>query len=428
MRLQKSFQLAWNILIHSKLRSWLTIIGIIIGIAAVVSIVSISIGAQQQLESRLGNLGANILTVTPGFSRARGVMGFEGGGGDFQLQTESRGGSSSSTSETKNLTARDVNVIKNIANVDYVMGTVSSEGAMTYSSKTANVRVSGVDELIWKDITTETLLSGRFLTSGDSYSIVIGSNLATSTFDNIALNSKVTIEGESFKVVGILNGGNSVYMPIQTARDIFDDIGPQEFDSISVKIEDVSISNETVNTITSKLMMSRGILKESEKDFTVSNPSAMQETFKQTTSTMSIFLGAIAAISLIVGAIGIANTMFTSVLEKTKEIGIMKAIGARNKDILRIFLLNAGMIGLVGGIGGIILGVIGSGIIGSMVSSASGTAGGAGGLSRMLGNTAVTPGLLIGALFFAIIIGMIAGAIPAYRASKLKPVDALRYE
>ena len=424
MRLQKSFQLAWNILIHSKLRSWLTIIGIIIGIAAVVSIVSISIGAQQQLESRLGNLGANILTVTPGFSRARGLMGFEGGGGDFQ------GGpgrdDSSSTSETKNLTARDINVIKSILNVNYVMGTVSSEGSMTYSGKTANVRVSGVDELVWKEITTETIESGRLLTSGDGYSIVIGSNIASSTFDNIPINSKVTIEGKSFKVVGILNGGNSVYMPIQTARDVFDDIGLQEFDSISVKIEDVSISNETVTIITSKLMMSRGILKETEKDFTVSNPSAMQETFKQTMSTMSIFLGAIAAISLIVGAIGIANTMFTSVLEKTKEIGIMKAIGARNKDILIIFLLNAGMIGLVGGIGGIILGVIGSGIIGSMVSSASGTAGG--GISRMLGNTAVTPGLLIGALLFAIIIGMVAGVIPAYRASKLKPVDALRYE
>jgi putative ABC transport system permease protein len=424
MRLQKSFQLAWNILIHSKIRSWLTIIGIIIGIAAVVSIVSISIGAQQQLESRLGNLGANILTVTPGFSRARGLMGFEGGGGDFQ------GGpgrdDSSSTSETKNLTARDINVLKSILNVNYVMGTVYSEGSMAYSGKTANVRISGVDELVWKEITTETIESGRFLTSGDSYSIVIGSNLATSTFDNIPINSKVIIEGESFKIVGILNGGNSVYMPIQIARDVFDDIGLQEFDSISVKIEDVSISNETVTIITSKLMMSRGILKETEKDFTVSNPSAMQETFKQTMSTMSIFLGAIAAISLIVGAIGIANTMFTSVLEKTKEIGIMKAIGARNKNILVIFLLNAGMIGLVGGLGGIILGVIGSGIIGSMVSSASGTAGG--GISRMLGSTAITPGLLIGALLFSIIIGMIAGAIPAYRASRLKPVDALRYE
>jgi putative ABC transport system permease protein len=425
MRLQKSFQLAWNILIHSKLRSWLTIIGIIIGIAAVVSIISISLGAQQQLENSLGNLGANVLTVTPGFSRATGNMGFRGGdfnGGPVGISSSS----SSSGTETKNLTARDINVIKSIQNVNYVMGSVSASGSMTYLSKSASVRVTGVDELVWKDITTETISSGRFLGSGDSYSIVIGSNLATSTFSNIPLNSKVTIEGKSFKVVGILNGGNSVYMPIQAARDTFDSVGIDEFNSISVKIEDVALANETVNTITSKLMMSRGILKASKRDFTVTNPSAMQETFKETMSTMAIFLGAIAAISLIVGAIGIANTMFTSVLEKTKEIGIMKAIGARNKNILTIFLLNAGMIGLVGGLGGIILGVIGSGIIGSMVSSASGTSGG--GIGRLLGNTAITPGLLIGALVFSVVIGMIAGVIPAYRASKLKPVDALRYE
>jgi putative ABC transport system permease protein len=417
MRLKKSFQLAWNILVHSRLRSWLTIIGIIIGIAAVVSIVSISVGAEQQLEEGLGNLGADILTITPGFSKARGMMGFGGGPpGIFEEQ-------SSSEEETKNLTSRDINVLKTIANVNYVMGIVSSEGDMSYSGKTASVRVTGVDELVWKEITTETIESGRLLTSGDSYSIVIGSNIASSTFDNIPINSKVTIEGNYFKVVGILNGGNSVYMSIETARDVFDDIGEEKFDSISVEIEDVSISNETVNNIISKLMMSRGILDEDERDFTVSNPSAMQETMQETMKTMSIFLGAIAAISLIVGAIGIANTMFTSVLEKTKEIGIMKAIGARNKNILIIFLLNSGMIGLVGGIGGIILGVIGSSLIGSMVSSGS-----SGGVTRMLGNTAITPGLLIGALLFSIIIGMIAGVIPAYRASKLKPVDALRYE
>jgi len=144
---------------------------------------------------------------------------------------------------------------------------------------------------------------------------------------------------------------------------------------------------------------------------------------QETMNTMSIFLAAIAAISLLVGAIGIANTMFTSVLEKTKEIGIMKAIGAKNKDILKIFLINSGLIGFVGGIGGIILGVIGSGLIGSLVSS-----GNPGGMTSMFGSTAITPWLLILSLLFSIIIGMVAGVIPAYNASKMKPVDALRYE
>jgi len=416
MRLKKSFHLAWNILIHSKLRSWLTIIGIVIGIAAVVSILSISTGAQEQLEDSLGSLGADILTVTSGFSRAKGMMGFGGGGGGAPGMSED-----SSDDESENLTSRDITVLKSIDNVDIVMGSVSSNGDLTYLSKTASVSVTGVDEKVWSEITTDELSSGRFLTNGDTYSIVIGENLATQTFEDIPLNSKVTIEGKTFKVVGILESGNGVYMPIETSRDVFEDIGEKEFDSISVKIEDVELADETVENIETKLMQSRGILNEDEKDFSVSNPSAMQETMQETMNTMSIFLGAIAAISLVVGGIGIANTMFTSVLEKTREIGIMKAIGSKNKDILLIFLINSGLIGLVGGLGGIILGTIGAGLIGSMTSST-------GGMASMFSNTAVTPSLLIFALFFSMIIGMIAGVIPAYRASKLKPVDALRYE
>jgi len=424
MRLKKCFHLAWNILIHSKLRSWLTIIGIIIGIAAVVSIISISIGAQEQLQSRLGGFGADILTITPGFSIASGNFGFAGrgeGGGTFLTGTSG----TSSTVVQKNLTLKDVSVLKSISNVKYIMGSVSSRGNdFVYLTKTSSVSVTGVDSLIWKDITTETIQSGRFLTSGDSYSVVIGSRLASSTFDNIQINSKVTIAGKTFKVVGILTDGSGVYIPIQTARDLFSGVGTKEFNSISVKISDVALANETVNEINQKLMLERGILQESKKDFTVSNPTATQQTIQQTLGTMSLFLGAIAAISLIVGAIGIANTMFTSVLEKTREIGIMKAIGAKNKDILIIFLMNAGMIGFVGGFGGVILGVIGSSLISSL---AAGQATG-GGLGRVFGATAITPTLLIGSLLFSVIIGMIAGAIPAYRASKLRPVDALRYE
>lgn len=415
MKIKKSTQLAWNILIHSKLRSWLTILGIVIGIAAVVSIVSISIGAQQQLQSRLGNLGADVLTVSPGFSRAGGNFGFVGrGGGEFFSR-------SSSSSTQKNLTINDINVIKGVSNVKYVMGQISNRETFSYLTKSTTTDVTGVDTLTWKDITTDTLSSGRFLSSGDADSVVIGGNLATQTFSNIPLNSKVTIDGKTFTVVGILSSGNGVYIPIKEARDMFD-VGGKDYQSISVKIKDVSLANETVTAITQKLMVERGILQASKQDFSVTNPAEIQSTIEQTTGMMALFLSAIAAISLIVGAIGIANTMFTSVLEKTKEIGIMKAIGAKNKDILTIFLVNAGMIGLVGGVGGIILGTIGSGLIGSLASGASGGAG------RFFGTTAITPALLIGALLFSIVIGMTAGAIPAYRASKLKPVDALRYE
>ena len=417
MRLKKSFQLALNILLHSRLRSWLTIIGIVIGIAAVVSIVSISQGAQQSLEASLGELGADILTVTLGFSMAEGSTGTGMGMGRFKTAD-----SETSTEDQENLTAKDVLVLKNIGNVDFVMGEVSDRGDLIYSSKTASLSVKGVDISVWKDVSTEQIAEGRFLGAGDSYSVVLGGTIVSSTFeDGIPLNSKVTIEGKSFKVVGILESGNTIYMPIEVARTTFEDIGDKEFDTIYVKIEDVEIADATVEDIIKKLMFSRGTLTDKDRDFTVTNPADRQEAIQETMQTMTLFLTAIAAISLLVGAVGIANTMFTSVLEKTKEIGIMKAIGAKNKDILLIFLFNAGLIGFVGGLGGVILGYFGSGLVSSMGSSGGMT-------SKIFGTAVVTPELLIGALLFSVIIGMVAGAIPAYNASRMNPVDALRYE
>lgn len=425
MKLRKSLSLALNILFHSKLRSWLTILGIIIGVAAVVSIVSISEGAKQQLEDRLGSLGADILTISPGASRASGRMGEfrmpEGGAGGF-------GSSSASSSKAKNLTKSDVLVLNAIPNVKYAMGAVSGRAEMTYASKTASLSVQGVDTAVWKEITTDKLASGRFLSRADTFSVVLGGRIVESTFeDGIPLNSKIIIEGTAFKVVGILQEGSSIYMPIDMAREIVEGIGNEKLNSITVKVNDVSLTDSTIDAINKKLMLSRGILKEKEKDFSVSSLKAMQETMQETMSAMTLFLGAIAVISLIVGAIGIANTMFTSVLEKTREIGIMKAIGSKNRDIMLIFLFNSGLIGLVGGIGGVIVGWIGSGLISSMAGVSSSSPG-PGGAMRFLSNAAVTPELIIGALVVSVAIGMIAGAIPAYRASKLKPVDALRYE
>jgi putative ABC transport system permease protein len=219
-------------------------------------------------------------------------------------------------------------------------------------------------------------------------------------------------------------------MPIEATRVVLEDVKLKDYDSISIKIEDVDLANQTVTDITKKLMVSHGILNEKKKDFSVSNPSSMQETMKETMSTLTLFLGAIAAISLIVGAIGIANTMFTSVLEKTKEIGIMKAIGTQNKDIMAIFLFNSGLSGLVGGIGGVLIGVLSSVAINTLAGIGTTSSGqGRGGMLSMIGGSSVVSiQLILGAILFAVLIGMIAGSIPAYRASKLNPVDALRYE
>jgi len=420
MRFSKSLELAWNLIAHSKLRSWLTIIGIVIGIAAVVSIISVSQGAQQALTSRFGQLGADIITISPGYSRAGGFMGPEGEGGN--------GGSVNQ----KNLTNKDILALKSVPNVKFVMGTVSARGAVKYLDKSGNANVLGVDTSVWKDIVTTQLDSGRYLTKSDLYSTVLGYGRANTYFGKpVQLNRQITIEGKLFKVVGIFaeSGGgtdNSVIIPIEAARDVLSDVGSKEFDSITVKVDDINQINQTITDIVNKLMMSRGILKATDRDFSVSSVLEMQQTIASTLNTMAIFLGAIAAISLIVGGIGISNTMFTSVLEKTKEIGVMKAIGAKNRDILMIFLFSSGMIGFIGGLGGVILGSVASGYISLLASG--GTAAGPGGFGRIFSSAALSPQLLIFAFSFSIIIGIIAGAIPAYRASRLKPVDALRYE
>jgi len=433
MKLQKSVKIALNILLHSKLRSWLTIIGIVIGIAAVVSIVSIGQGAQQSLEERLGGMGADIITISPGFTRAIGptggfreVRGVGGAEGEMRVVFEEQ---TSTASSSKNLTDKDVQFLKSISNVKYASGIVSGRGEIYYLGEHSSVSIEGVDPLVWKDMVTTELESGRYLIGGDANAVVVSNRVANSLFKNkIEVNRQITIKEKPFRVVGILKesgfggGDNTVFMSIKMARTILGDVGDKKFDSISVKVEDANLIDETLDEITKKLMVARGIFDEKKKDFTVTSAKAIQERISEIVTTMSIFLGAIAAISLIVGAIGISNTMFTSVLEKTKEIGIMKAIGAKNKDIMLIFLLTSGMIGLVGGLIGITLGVLGSmGLEG--ISIRLGMMGAGESLK-----TAVTPELLIFSIAFSVLIGMLSGIVPAYRASKMKLVDALRYE
>jgi putative ABC transport system permease protein len=420
MKFNKSLKLAVNIIVHSKLRTWLTIIGIVIGIAAVVAIVSIGEGMQQNVESRLGGLGADIITISPGGGRAS--AGFRGGHGGGMS------GPAATAATAENLTKKDVLVLQSVEGVEFIQGIVSGRGEVYYLGEKATVSVDGVDPLIWKEMTTSELESGRLLGPSDYNVVIVGSRIAKDTFKQpLTLNRMITIEDKAFKVVGILkeSGGfggddNKIIMPIKAARDTLEDVGSEEFDSLVLKATNTDDVDQIMEDADNKLMISRH-LTEREKDFSISSAKSTQETMSDITQTMTLFLGAIAAVSLLVGAVGIANTMFTSVLEKTKEIGIMKSIGAKNSDIMMIFLLNSAIVGLVGGLLGI--------CIGTGISSLLPLLG-----MRMMGmgregmTTVVTPMLLIYALLISIGIGMAAGVIPAYRASKLKPVDALRYE
>jgi putative ABC transport system permease protein len=414
MKLEKCFKHAFNMVLHSKLRSWLTITGIVIGVAAVIAIVSIGDGMQQTLNSRLSGLGGDIVTISPGFERGGGMFVMRGGGGGGGPS-----GGAQATSKEIVLSRSDYQVLKGISDIALIDTNIRGSVNISYLGKTGKVSVTGVDQKVWSQITTSTIKDGRMLDSADQNVIVIGGNLASSYFNQpVGINKMVTISGSAFRVVGILDDqSNSVYMPIQMAYQVIPDKTNDIYDTLVVKIKNQDQLDEVITKIQDKLMTARHVTQKN-MDFSVTSRKEMQQARADTMNSMNTFLLAIAAVSLIVGSIGIANTMFTSVLEKTKEIGIMKAIGARNPDILLIFLFNAGFIGLVGGILGVILGTLLSGFLPALM----------GNIPMVRGTAIVTFNSIIMALSVSVIVGILAGIIPAYQASKLKPVDALRYE
>jgi len=414
MKLSRILKLSVKMLVHSRLRSWLTIIGIFIGVAAVVAIISLGQSMQYSVNSRLQGLGQDIITISSGSQRAFSPI--EGGGG--------------AAINVKPLSEQDISALKLVPGIAYMNGAVSGRVKAAYQGANTTLSIQGDDPAVFKEFVTTTLESGRYLTQSDSRAVVIGNRVAYDTYKKpLSIGSMLVINDKTFRVVGILSsssgfGGSDsgMYMTTKDARDVLantTDLKANEFSSITVKVSDVDFINETTTNIENALRNAHHVASGKE-DFSVTSALALQERFSSVLSGMVLFLGAIAAVSLIVGGVGVANTMFTSVLEKTKEIGVMKAIGARNSDILLIFLLNSGLLGLVGGIIGIILGVSAT-----FLFPYIGISLGPGGSTFQ---TIVSPELLVFGVLFSMAIGMISGAIPAYKASKLNPVEALRYE
>jgi putative ABC transport system permease protein len=396
-------------ILHSKLRSWLTIIGIVIGVGAVVGIISLGDTMQQEVQSRLASMDLTSITIIPGYSRASQMSGFGyNGGTDAQL------------------TKHDIDALRGVEGIMYVTGEISGREGISYTGENATLPITGVDPQVWKYMNSLEVKSGRLLEPADKYVAVIGSEVASGIYKkDIGVNQVISINGKSVRVVGILKekgGGQDrqIYIPINAAVNLIKDAKKNVFDSVKVKAKSVDMVDTVSNEIEKKLLISRHINREDKSDFSIIVLKSMAESITSMTSSLTLFLGAIAAVSLLVGAVGIANTMFTSVLEKTKEIGTMKAIGAKNRDILMIFIFNSAMVGFVGGVFGVILGALVSAIfpmIGVTISEPGSKA-----------SISLSPYLLIYGLALAVLIGVVSGAVPAYRASKMKPVDALRYE
>lgn len=281
---------------------------------------------------------------------------------------------------------------------------------------------------------TTGLASGRYLNQGDTYVAVIGNRLSNDVFkQQINLNRQITIGGQNFRIVGILNSAgfigqedSSIFIPIDTARKILTDITSNQLSSIIVQTSDSSNAQDVATQIEKRLLLERRVTEQT-MDFTVTSAESLLQTVSTVTQTITLFLGGIAGIALLVGGIGIANTMFMSVVERTRLIGVLKALGTTNFEVIKLFLTESAVMGLVGGIIGVLIGSILSGIISDFGTRMTGV-----GVSGRIGGgriiTVVTPQLVLSAIGFSVFIGMVSGLFPARRAASLQPVEALRYE
>lgn len=396
-------RLAYKGVKQRKLRSWLTMIGIFIGIAAVVALISLSQGLQQAVSQQFLSLGTDKLVV----------------------QAEGGGFGPPGTAVPDHLDESDKKAIEKAKGVDLVVGRLIRQIEIDYKDSVRyTFAVTIPSDTAERDLVIEAnnykLVEGNFPKKG-SKEVMIGSNIAKNFFDDeVELRSKLKIQDEEFKVVGILQkSGNpqqddTFVLPEKSFRDILNI--PSDYDIIPLRVhpgEDVEIVAENVR----KELRKHRNVKEGKEDFTVETPQQIIGILNNILTTIQGVLVGIAGISLIVGGIGIMNTMYTSVVERTREIGLLKAVGATQNKILTLFVVEAGLLGLAGGVIGVSIGFIGSKLVEVIAVQVFGSA---------LIKANATPSLLIGALLFSFFIGALSGFLPARQAAKLHPVEALR--
>jgi len=385
-------------------------IGIFIGIAAVVALISLGQGMKEAIGNVFLNIGSDKLVV-----RAKSGLEFAGPPG---------------SSAASNLTTHDIDVIKRVKGVGQVGARLIKPAKLEFNNEVKFYFAASMpDDEEGRKLITEVnryeIESGRLLKKGDRFKTFIGNNVANKGIfkKKIELGNTIKINSAEFEVVGILKkSGNPqqdrvVIVPEDTLREVLK-IDKKKVDVIAVKVEKGVDVNKVAEEIEKAMRRDRN-LEIGKEDFEISTPQQILATLDNILTIVQIVLVGIAAISLIVGGIGIANTMYTAVIERTKEIGIMKATGAQNKDILLIFMIESGLLGLTGGAIGIAIGIGLSKLVEFMAFKFLGTS---------LIKAFFPWYLIVGALLFSFLVGTISGLLPAKQAASLKPVDALRYE
>lgn len=391
-------------LLSNKTRSVLSILGVLIGVASVIAMLALGTGAKEDVKKRISSLGSNLLMVRSSSHRVGGV-------------------SLESGSVTR-FTLRDVDEIKEkIPGIDKISATVSGRGQVVYQGKNWNTQIQGTTEE-YPDMRNARPAKGRFFTKNETIMrakiAVIGQTVAKQLFgDKNPLGEFIKIRRIDFQVIGILPAKGSsgwrdeddiIMIPLNTA--MYRLLGKEYVDSIDVQVTDANLMDDVSDKI-KKLVVALHRLPETRKDtIDIRNMADIQETVTATVKTFSYLLGSIAFISLLVGGIGIMNIMLVSVTERTREIGLRKAVGADNNDILFQFIIESVVICILGGLIGI--------MFGSLISVV---------LSKFAGwSTKISLPSVLMAFTFSVLIGLIFGIWPARKASRLNPIDALRYE
>ena len=401
---KESFLMAWASLIANKMRSILTMLGIIIGVAAVIALVSIGNGVKQDIQNSISSLGSNLLMVMPGAPRTPGVRPSQG--------------------SMKSLKVSDYQAISKLDGVKAASPYTANSYVTIYQSKNWTTTVSGVSSN-FQDVNNWTMAEGRFISSKNVENrervAVVGQTVVKNLFaGEDPVGKEIRVKNIPFRVIGVLNSkgngtmGNdqddAIFIPYTTAMERVE--GVDYLRMVYVVANDDNGIDRLQSDIENLLRVRHSIKDTNLDDFNIQNMKSIMETMEQTTGTLTLFLGAVAAISLVVGGIGIMNIMLVSVTERTREIGIRKALGATYFVIVTQFLIEAVVISLMGGLIGIALGIGASKLIGL-----------ASGMS-----TVISVPTIVLSFSFSMAIGLVFGIYPARKAAKLNPIDELHYE